>query len=563
MKNNVYHISDIDSSCPPVSYYQSTASSHDATAHKGEHEANLNKALDVKTDSKSQLVTDDKDENTYLKRNKGSHVPNSVSQTVPEYPFSLARVWIAITVIVVVNIVVVAVIAPLLSQYLFEYFLEESMKFVSVNMTMNSTNASASSCKDTTDSENDAINAIQKQASNIYLYANIVTNIPAFFVCLFAGSISDFLGRKCPLICSVLGLIIKTAILCIVIKLKLDVQLIYIGAAVEGIMGSYFTTTMAVTAIITDITQDETTKAVRFAVIEGLILVFGALTQVAVGYLIERTGFFIPVLMCDCILVIPLLAIIFLLPETLPQKGAFSWNILSHVKKTFGFYFSKVGGNRRRLKFIAGLGAYFTVIFTLTGKVTIEIFYVLTRPICWTSVDIGIFNSVRMIVMSVAGVIMLRLCRGRISLELTGVICGISSIGGFVFFGFTDSTLLVYLSALVGILYMASVITPRAVLSQQASPGEQGALFSSLACTEAVASMASSTVYILIYNATLDTFKGATFMVIAGMSLFYTMLHGIMTLLRTPKQVDNENHTEGHVDGRTDVCSNGDKSSKL
>lgn len=280
MKNNVYHINDIDSSSQPVGYYQSTASSHDATAHKAEHETSLSKALDIKTDSKSHLVSDYKDEHTYLKHNRGSHVPNSVSETVPEYPFSLARVWIAITVIIVINIVVVAVTSPLLSQYLFEYFLEESMKFISVNMTVNSTNASVASCKDTTDSENDAINAIQKQASNIYLYANIVTNAPALFVCLFAGSVSDFLGRRCLLICSVLGLVIKTTILCIVIKLNLDVQLIYIGAAVEGLTGSYFTTTLAVSAIVTDITQDESTKAVRFAIIEGLILVFGALTQV-------------------------------------------------------------------------------------------------------------------------------------------------------------------------------------------------------------------------------------------------------------------------------------------
>ncbi|CAG5134256.1 unnamed protein product [Candidula unifasciata] len=110
---------------------------------------------------------------------------------------------------------------------------------------------------------------------------------------------------------------------------------------------------------------------------------------------------------------------------------------------------------------------------------------------------------------------------------------------------------------------MTSLISPRTILSQQAAPSEQGALFSSMACTEAVASMVSSTVYILIYNATIETFKGATFIVIAGMSVFYTILLGFMICLRTSKKIEYETHTEGPADGKTGVSSNGHSSSTL
>ncbi|CAG5121387.1 unnamed protein product, partial [Candidula unifasciata] len=53
----------------------------------------------------------------------------------------------------------------------------------------------------------------------------------------------------------------------------------------------------------------------------------------AVGYLIEAVGFFIPVVIFNCLLLIPLLVTIFLLPETLPRKQKISWDVRMHLKK--------------------------------------------------------------------------------------------------------------------------------------------------------------------------------------------------------------------------------------
>ncbi|CAG5121386.1 unnamed protein product [Candidula unifasciata] len=488
-------------------------------------------------------AANDNDEATHLIQNGDLSIDHTF-KSAPAFPFSVVKVWIYATLTIAIYIVGMMTLGPLTSQYLVLYFSQEHN-----NSTTNSSR-SRGTCSNSTDSEDAFMNMAQKKASSTMLYSSLASNIPAFFICLFAGSISDFVGRKPLLIVSLLGILIKTVLLSLIIKYQLNVALVYVGSAVDGIVGSYYVVVLAVTAIITDITVDSNNKAGRYLLLEGIILVFGSLSQLAVGYLIQAAGFFIPVVICNCLLLIPLLVTIFLLPETLPCKQKISWDVRMHLKKTFGFYFSSINGKSLRLQFIMGLTAHFTVMFANIGKSYIETLFVLNKPICWSSAAIGVFGAVRMVITAVAAVITLKLCKNRLSLEMTAVICGISSTAGFILEGFADSTLMMYLASAVGILFTATFPLPRALLSQIAPPGVQGALFSSMSCTEAIASLASSTLYLLIYNATVDTFKGAAFMAVAAMCLLNTISLGVFRLLR-PSQKDYEYLVEDPVNATT------------
>jgi MFS family permease len=464
-----------------------------------------------------------KDERSYDAAKPDAATNLESSQDVPKLPFSITRVWVSAVFIMVVYIVVVVSLGPLSAQYFFHRFAED--------LHYNSSSPNKQPCSNSTVIGDTSMAQAQREASSTLLYATIASCIPAFVTGLFAGSVSDFLGRRILIICCLSGAICKVAIFCLIIQFHLNVQFIYLASVLDGVVGSLFMMTVAITAIIADVTPNLGSKAVKFAIVEGIILICAALSQVVVGYLIKEAGFLVPSVICVALLVVCLIVTIFILPETMRKKQVFTWNVLTHVKKTFGFYV--YGGTMsRRCLFNIGLAIHLVVMFANLGRATVETMFMLNWPICWNSVDIGIFGAVRTVVMALAGIALLKVCKGRLSLEVTGMICGVSSAAGFIMEALADSTLMMYLSAIAGILFTASLPLPRAIMSQLASPSEQGALFSGMSCIEAFATMVSSTIYTLIYNATLETFRGAVFMAVAFTCAIGIVFFGINRQMR-------------------------------
>lgn len=258
--------------------HQQTARSHDNDSKKDETQAveDVSQRRDSvgSTLESFPFVANGNEEAIYLIQNGGSSVPVKTSD-VPEFPFSVTKVWLYATLIIAIYVIGMMTLGPLTAQYLVHYFTQGHH-----NLTANSSR-SKSTCANSTGMEDDFMNAAQKQASSTMLYSTIASNIPAFFTCIFAGSISDFVGRKAVLIVSLSGMIFKVALLCLIIKFQLSIEFVYVGSVVDGAVGSYFVTVLAVTAVITDITNDTKSKAVQFVIMEGVILVFGALSQVS------------------------------------------------------------------------------------------------------------------------------------------------------------------------------------------------------------------------------------------------------------------------------------------
>ncbi|RUS88158.1 hypothetical protein EGW08_004055 [Elysia chlorotica] len=80
---------------------------------------------------------------------------------------------------------------------------------------------------------------------------------------------------------------------------------------------------------------------------------------------------------------------------------------------------------------------------------------------------------------------------------------------------------------------LTAIPIPRAILSQMTSPTQQGALFSSLAFVETAGTMFASVTYTLIYNATLNIFKGAVFVVMAILCCVNISLLGLFWWVRS------------------------------
>ncbi|KAK3784208.1 hypothetical protein RRG08_001516 [Elysia crispata] len=391
-----------------------------------------------------------------------------------------------------------------------------------------------SDCSNSSNKHKDLLNKIQRDTSKVVLIASMASGIPASLACLVVGSYSDFLGRRPLIIASVLGGVARAGSLTAVIYFDLPVQLFYLGSFVDGALGSYFTLALAITAVIADITPVPEARALRFAVVEGTLFTAGALAQLAIGFMIKWWDYFAPSAFNSCLLVFASIVTITCLPETMTRSNNdhFGWNPFLHLRKVFGFYFVKTPGNRRSL-YIIGLGFFLFLILTNHGRTNVETLFVLNAPICWNSINIGVFQSLRLILCSVVAVIVLRLFRYRLSLEAIGMICGLSAAAGFAMESLAKSGIDMYLSGIVGVLFVTAIPIPRAILSQMTSPTKQGALFSSLAFVDTAGSMFASLIYTLIYNATLNTFKGAVFVLMAALCCVNVLFLGAFWWVRS------------------------------
>lgn len=440
--------------------------------------------------------------------------------------FSSRRVWVFNTAILVCYITMFICLGPICVQY-FTYRLSRDK----YNVTLNS---SQKSCGNASSDGVSQMNEVQREASSVLLYATIASGIPAAFTCMFLGSFSDFMGRRFLVLASLTGGLVRVTMLCMIIQFDLDIQFYYVGAFLDGVVGSMYSIILAASAIVVDITPEPKDRAVRLAILEGMLLVAGALAQLGVGYLIKSSDYLVPVYIGVSLIILALLMALFMLPETVRLKRRLPRNPIVHIRKTFGFYFTE-GTTRRRVLFIVGLGIYIALTLTNFGKQNVETLYVLNAPICWNSLDIGIYSSVRLVVMAAAAVFMLKILKSRLSLEVTGIICALSSVGGLILEAFAYNTLLMYMSAVVGILFLAAIPIPRALLSMITSPTEQGALFSSMSTIEILCTMISTTVYTLIYNETISTFRGAVFIIMAGLCFINLVLLGVFKCLREPE----------------------------
>ncbi|CAL1533736.1 unnamed protein product [Lymnaea stagnalis] len=411
--------------------------------------------------------------------------------------FSSRRVWLFNTAILVCYITMFICLGPICVQYFTFRLIRDKY-----NVTLNSTQESCGNVSVDGQSE---MNEVQREASSILLYATIASGVPAAFTCMFLGSFSDFMGRKLLVVASLTGGLVRITVLCMIVQFDLDIQFYYVGAFLDGLVGSMYSIILAASAIVVDITPDPKDRAVRLAVLEGMLLVAGALAQLGVGYLIKSSGYLVPSYIGAGLVVLALLMAIFLLPETVRHKRLLPRNPIVHIRKTFGFYFTE-GTKRRRVLFIVGLGIYIALTLTNFGKQSVETLYVLNAPICWNSLDIGMYGSVRLVVMAAAAVFMLKILKSRLSLEVTGIICAVSSVGGFIVEAFAYNTLLMYMCA----------------------------LFSSMSTIEILCTMISTTVYTLIYNETISTFRGAIFIVMAGLCFINLLLLGVFKFLREP-----------------------------
>ncbi|XP_067682366.1 proton-coupled folate transporter-like [Haliotis asinina] len=150
------------------------------------------------------------------------------------------------------------------------------------------------------------------------------------------------------------------------------------------------------------------------------------------------------------------------------------------------------------------------------GTVNIENLYMLSPPFCWDSVRLGMYGALKDGVHYFSSAVIIKVLHVCTTDGIVGIIGFMSAAASKIIQGLAFVDWMLYLVPLIGLLSFTVVPVARSAMSKMTSPTKQGAIFSSIAAAESVCGVVAQTLYMSVYRSTVDTFRGAVFIVMAG-----------------------------------------------
>ena len=275
---------------------------------------------------------------------------------------------------------------------------------------------------------------IDSEASLWTLYMTIASLLPAVVSLWMLGSYSDKGGRKVAIIIPQIGALIRCITLLAVIYFDLPLYVMVIGAFFEGLSGAFHMFLSAGFSCVADITSPEM-RSLRITVLDGCFTFGTVVSQIACGYLIASLGFFYPFLILAVILLLDIVATIILLPETVTKDPDVRFWSFGHLRNAFNVY-SRDNGTGRRWKLLMCLAIVFLTCSVTYAGYDVKIFYLLDVPFCFSSVMIGYFNAMLMLISGPVSILMTKLTLsvfGDTGLLLIGAVSGTAYLGVVTF----------------------------------------------------------------------------------------------------------------------------------
>lgn len=292
---------------------------------------------------------------------------------------------------------------------------EQKMFFHNANLTERKEsdtmcNASADSLEYETEKK-----AIQS-ASNWIVYYSLAQGIPAVVSNMILGSYTDALGRNFLLGVGILGTTVRMCISVVIIRLELDLIYFIIACIIEGCTGQFATVLQACLAYVADITKPGEQRVYGIIYIEIMLGTSLTSASLVTGLLIHKFGYFVPVSVAAGLLILSLLIVLILLPESFPaERRHKDRSVLTMIKNSVSFFIYNDSDNNRWKYQVLALG-HFLCGISFLGRIATETLYQVSSPFCWTADMVGYYGAIRTGIQVTIGLGSIKLFR----------ICGVS-----------------------------------------------------------------------------------------------------------------------------------------
>ena len=383
------------------------------------------------------------DDNVVTRRSRPINGDNDGAESSVE--FKPKRIRIPKRNIVVEPILVVFALAGYPMMLLSQQFIYKICQINNNATHINDTSGHSNCHENMTDDEKDLLQKVQKEASNLQMYLSVCQSLPTLFVTLFIGAYSDKKGRRIAILPPLFGSFVKALSLVLVIYLELPLWTLFIGSFIDGCGGGFATLLLGCFAYVSDITIPEK-RAFRIIIVEMSMFLSAAVGPIGFNTWLHREqNYLYPFMVITGGYALAILYAIFFVPETVIKDPAVKTRFFScsHIADTANL-FIKDDEHKRRWKLIAFLMAFFPIAFITMGGMSIDTLFQMNAPLCWVDMQIGIYATVSIVIVTVSGATFAKLVKMFLSDEVLSIIGGFAAALGRFYTGFVANTFMMY-----------------------------------------------------------------------------------------------------------------------
>lgn len=431
---------------------------------------------------------------------------------------------------------------------------------------------------------------VQRIASNVNMYLSLFYLIPAIVSDIFMGAWADLNGRKMNILLGLAGLAIAAFPYSIVFTYpQTPLFILAIANLVTGVTGFVPVVMISSLAYLTDIVPDKkqlTTRMAHVIVFQNLGTAIGSFSS---GYLIQKISLPYVIVIVEIILVIgyiytlirikmvpPLLvrrmvlerangvaAVVPVDAKVLETKSGTvaiktepisclesvenNLKFIGKMYKEVWHTFSRPRPGHRRcyiylmtliylLFFIGELGLMHGPVISL---------FVFHPPFNWTAVNLGYWKGTQQLLLMVGNLLGSLIMKNILNFKETTVmmVCLGSGIIFLLVLAFSQSTWMMYLSLVLGMLANLTVPTIKSFIAQLVDADEVGKAFTANGVTADLAFVFSTLLFNNIYSNTVSTFPGAVFAFAAGLlAICFLIMLGVHIDMKRFETLENKSN---------------------
>ncbi|OQV18322.1 putative Solute carrier family 46 member 3 [Hypsibius exemplaris] len=376
-------------------------------------------------------------------------------------------------------------------------------------------NISANICSHINDKQFKAEGDLVVQETAHYtLYVSLMGSIPPVLFSLFVGSWSDKFGRKLPMLVPFIGYFLSSAYMSVISNFEVSPNLFLAPPVISSVTGGWTILGMAKFSYLADYTTDKN-RALNYAVIDGLMILFGNLGGLLGGYLFQNFGRQIPFYVATGIYGASFIYVIIVIRDRAPRaKGAASSSCselfsLSHLRDSF-LTIAKKRPRDTRIHIYVLLMCYLLYCTASYGDSSVTQLFLEFQPFGWSVEFYTLFNCLNGLfssVILVAVMVVFRRVFG-VSDTMFGFVSSLSCILFFFGYGVARVDWIIYVATAVGLMRHMVSACVRSLLSGMVETTETGKIMCVVSAFQALTPLFGSVIFTTMFAQTESWFSG-------------------------------------------------------
>ncbi|XP_076096165.1 lysosomal proton-coupled steroid conjugate and bile acid symporter SLC46A3-like [Mytilus galloprovincialis] len=425
-----------------------------------------------------------------------------------------------------------------IGQYTYVYFLEEKFPGVphSLSGSLSSCNINKSSIAYFIES------SIQQTSAKWAIYTNLAFIIPSVLININLATYSDVHGRKLFFIVPLAGTIIKNILCAVGMYYKMNVRLMLIFYMIEACTGSWVASLSMSFCFVADTTTPGKGRSLIISLLDGGVGLGAIGASFLSGYLITWTnGYHYPQFMAVIIAIIPFLCVLTMVQETLPiSRRRSNVSILQNIQRVFDCYRSNFSPFGKRWVFVVLIITFAMSALTVLSRTSVDSLYFVSAPFCWSSITIGLYTGIRIVLWNIGGVILIIILQICTTDEVISLVGCITTTAALIIQGLAKTNFMMYIAALSSIGCIVTMPMIRGIMSKMTPPEKQGSIFAGVAAVESFSSLFGTVIIGIIYDSTVTIYRGLTFLIWAGIGGIGIILSLILIMEKRNRPAVNQ-----------------------